>query len=77
MKTEYVSIFMLVKHCTVFIAWILLFIYSIYILTIKNLDSDPYTAFHLIAPLALALVVVRSGKRFILVRQLWIRSRSQ
>lgn len=76
MKNDDVSILMLVKHCAVFAAWICLFLYSLYILTIKNLGSDPYTVFHVIAPIALALVVVRSGKRFMLVRQLWIRSRS-
>lgn len=76
MKNDDVSILMLVKHCTVFAAWICLFLYSLCILTVKNLGSDPYTVFHIIAPIALALVVVRSGKRFVLVRRLWIRSRS-
>lgn len=76
MKNDDVSILMLVKHCTVFAAWICLFLYFLCILTVKNLGSDPYTVFHIIAPIALALVVVRSGKRFVLVRRLWIRSRS-
>lgn len=76
MKNGDVSIFMLVKHCAVFAAWVCLFLYSLYILIIKNLGPDPYAVFHVIAPIALALVVVRSGKRSILVRQLWIRSRS-
>jgi hypothetical protein len=76
MKGDDFSTFMLVKHFSVFAAWVLLFIYSLYILTIKNIGSDPYTVFHIIAPVALALVAVRSGKRFMLVRQLWVRSRS-
>lgn len=47
------------------IAWICLFLYSLYILIGAMWSGRPYTVFHIVASFVLLLVVIRSVRRYL------------
>ena len=57
------------KHIIAAIGWICLFLYSVYFLVGRIVNSQPYLMFHIIVVFSLLLVSIRSVRRYLLIRR--------